>query len=120
MDELIEQITPEYMGGAMMDLESFIECHKDGSCELVDLRMDFERDVWDLKFGLKIPLNELGKRSNELPNNKKIVLACPTGPRSIVAWTYLKSKGYDVVFLKGGLEILTATLKGGQAKQFLS
>jgi len=120
MDKLIEQLTPEYMGGAMINIDSFLESYKAGDCELVDVRMDFERDVWELKFGLKIPLNELGKRSNELPEDKRIVLSCPTGPRSIVAWTYLKSKGYDVVFLKGGLDGLTSTLKGGQAKQFLA
>jgi len=119
MDQFIKKITPEYMGTAMISIEAFLALYKEGECEFVDIRMDFEREVWELKFGLKIPLNELSERKEELPKNKRIVLGCPTGPRSIVGWTYLKSEGYDVVFLKGGLDGLIATLKGGAAKAFL-
>ncbi len=119
MESFIKQLTPEYMGTAMMDIDTFLELYKEKKCEFVDIRMDFEREVWELKFGLKIPLNALAERKEELPKEKKIVLGCPTGPRSIVGWTYLRSEGYDVVFLKGGIDGLTAALKGGKAKAFL-
>ena len=120
MESWVKQLTPEYMGGASIDLDAFLALYKEGGCEFVDLRMDFEREVWELKFGLKIPLNALAERKEELPKEKKIVLGCPTGPRSIVGWTYLKSQGYDVLFLKGGLDGLTAALKGCRAKAFLA
>lgn len=119
MDKLIEQITPQYMSASMIDTDTFIESFKKNNCELIDIRMDFEREIYNLQFGLNIPLNELAKRQDEIPSNKQIVLACPTGPRSIIGWTYLKSKGYDVVFLKGGLDGLLSTLKGSKAKEFL-
>jgi rhodanese-related sulfurtransferase len=119
MEAFMKQLTPKYMSTAMIDVEAFLVLYKEGGCEFVDIRMDFEREVWELGFGLKIPLNELTERKAELPRDKRIVLGCPTGPRSIVGWTYLRSEGYDVVFLKGGLDALTATLKGGQAKAFL-
>jgi rhodanese-related sulfurtransferase len=119
MDQFIKQITPKYMGTSMINIEEFLALYQEGGCEFVDIRMDFEREVWELKFGLKIPLNELSERQGELPKDKRIVLGCPTGPRSIVGWTYLRSEGYDVVFLKGGLDGLVSTLKGGQAKAFL-
>jgi len=119
MESFIKQLTPKYMGEASIGLEEFLVLYREGKCEFVDVRMDFEREVWELKFGLKIPLNALAERKAELPRDKKIVLGCPTGPRSIVGWTYLRSEGYDVLFLKGGLDGLTATLKGGKAKEFL-
>ena len=119
MDAFIKQITPKYMSTAMIEVEDFLTLYKEGTCELVDVRMDFERKVWELNFGLKIPLNKLSERQEELPKEKRIVLICPTGPRSIVGWTYLRSQGYDVVFLKGGLERLTSVLKGGKAKAFM-
>ncbi len=120
MDEAIKTITPDTMSKAMIDIDEFIELYQDGKCEIVDVRMDFEKRVWGLNFGINIPLNELSDRIDELPSGKMIVLICPTGPRSIVAWSYLYSKGYDAVFLKGGLDILTNTLKGGRAKIFLT
>ena len=119
MEAFVKQLTPQYMNDAGIEREVFLELYQEGKCEFVDIRMDFEREVWELKFGLKIPLNELASRQEELPKEKKIVLGCPTGPRSIVGWTYLKSQGYDVFFLKGGLDGLIATLKGGRAKDFL-
>ena len=119
MKDFIKQITPKYMSTAMVDIETFLEQYREGKYELIDIRMAFEREVWELKFGLKIPLNELSVRQGELPKDKRIVLGCPTGPRSIVAWTYLRSEGYDVVFLKGGLDGLTSALKGGKAKEFM-
>ncbi len=119
MEDLIQQVTPAFMNTTMVDVETFISLHKEGKCTFVDIRMDFEREVWDFKFGLQIPLNELGKREAELPKEGLIVLACPNGPRSIIGWTYLAAKGYEVKFLKGGMEALTATLKGGAAKAFL-
>jgi len=115
----MKQITPKYMSTAMIEVEDFLALYKERNCELVDIRMDFEREIWQLGFGLKIPLNELSERQEELPKDKRIVLICPTGPRSIVGWTYLRSQGYDVVFLKGGFDTLTSTLKGGRAKAFL-
>ncbi len=119
MEAFMKQLTPKYMSTAMVDIEEFLVLYKEGTCEFVDIRMDFEREVWEVKFGLKIPLNELAERQDELPKEKKIVLGCPTGPRSIVGWAYLRSQGYDVVFLKGGLDGLVSTLKGGKAKAFL-
>lgn len=120
MDAWITQVTPEFMGTAMMDVESFLEAYSAEACEFVDIRMDFERAVWEMKFGLQIPLNRLGECIEDLPKEKLIVLGCPTGPRSVVAWTYLSSKGYNVKFLKGGLDALTSALKGRRAKAFLS
>ena len=120
MEALIEQITPAFMNSTMVDVETFIALHKEGKCTFVDIRMAFEREVWAFHFGLAIPLNELAKRRDELPKDTLIVLACPNGPRSIIGWSYLASEGYNVKFLKGGMEALTATLKGGAAKAFLA
>jgi rhodanese-related sulfurtransferase len=120
MDKWIQKVVPGYMAEASIDIDTFIKLYNNGECEIVDIRMDFEYDVWSLNFGLNIPLNELGHRIDELPTDKLIVLSCPTGPRSIVAWTFLDSKGLNVKFLKGGLSELTAALKGSRAKEFHS
>jgi len=43
-------------------------------------------------FGLKIPLNQLPHRLNELPKDKIIVTACPHKDRAIIAMVYLLTR----------------------------
>ena len=66
-----------------------------------------------------IPLNELPNRLNELDKNKTIVTACPHKDRAIIAMTFLKTKGYDVMYLKDGLIGLAEYLRGDNAKDFI-
>lgn len=50
-----------------------------------------------------IPLNELGSRMKELPQNREIVCVCASGNRSSSATRMLTGAGYNAVNMKGGM-----------------
>lgn len=87
---------------------------------LVDIRFPEEHQAWGPSFALKIPLNELPARLNELPKDKIIVTACPHIDRSNIAMVYLSTKGYNAAYLVGGLVGLAELLRGDEARDFMS
>ena len=87
---------------------------------LVDIRFPEEQQAWGPSFALKIPLNELPARLNELPKDKIIVTACPHIDRSNIAMVYLTTKGYNACYLVGGLTGLAELLRGDEARDFMA
>lgn len=87
---------------------------------LVDIRFPEEQQAWGPSFALKIPLNELPARLDELPRDKTIVTACPHMDRSNIAMVYLTTKGYDACYLVGGLVGLAELLRGDEARDFMA
>lgn len=87
---------------------------------LVDIRFKEEQEAWGPSFALKIPLNELPARLNELPKDKIIVTACPHIDRSGIAMTYLTTKGYNAAYLVDGLVGLSELLRGDTARDFMA
>lgn len=87
---------------------------------LVDIRFPEEQQAWGPSFALKIPLNELPARLNELPKDKIIVTACPHIDRSNIAMVYLTTKGYNAAYLVGGLVGLAELLRGDEARDFMA
>lgn len=87
---------------------------------LVDIRFPEEQQAWGPSFALKIPLNELPARLNELPKDKIIVTACPHMDRSNIAMVYLATKGYSACYLVGGLVGLAELLRGDEARDFVA
>ncbi len=116
MMEFIRNVTPKNMKDMRISVEEFIELYNEGKCELVDIRMPFERAVWQVNFGLHIPANELPDRLSELPKDKLIVTACPKSDRANMARTYLAEEGFEAKYLHEGLLGLMERLKGGKAK----
>jgi rhodanese-related sulfurtransferase len=116
MKDLVSIVSPSGMKEVKIDVERFIELYNEGKAELLDVRMPFERDVWSLNFGLKIPAPELPKNLDKLPKDKFIICACAEKDRSIVAMSYLRTKGFEAGYLDGGLIELIPRLKGGKAK----
>jgi rhodanese-related sulfurtransferase len=97
----------------------FLDLLEDGKAVLVDIRYKEEQQAWGPSFGLKIPLNELPSRLDELPKDKTIVTACPHKDRAIIAMTYLRSKGIKARYLTDGLIGLAENLRGDSAMYFL-
>jgi len=87
---------------------------------LVDIRFPEEQQAWGPSFALKIPLNELPARLDELPKDKIIVTACPHIDRSDIAMVYLATKGYNACYLVGGLVGLAELLRGDEARDFMA
>ena len=99
--------------------EKLLDLLEDGKAVLVDIRYKEEQQAWGPSFALKIPLNELPDRINELPKDKIIVTACPHKDRAIIAMTYLRSKGISARYLTDGLIGLAENLRGDDAMYFL-
>lgn len=99
--------------------KKLIDLLEDGKAVLVDIRYKEEQQAWGPNFGLKIPLNQLPDRLNELPKDKIIVTACPHKDRAIIAMTYLRSKGIPARYLTDGLIGLAENLRGDSALYFI-
>ncbi|MGD8581184.1 MAG: rhodanese-like domain-containing protein [Gammaproteobacteria bacterium] len=96
-----------------------VDLLREGKAQLVDIRFREEYQAWRIGAGINIPLNELPARLNELDKNKIIVTACPHKDRAIIAMTYLKTMGYETMYLKDGLIGLAEYLRGDNAKDFI-
>ena len=73
---------------------------------LLDVRSSQEFKEEHLKGAKNIPLYELEKRLNELPDKKQIIIIyCMSGYRSKEAKEKLEKLGYENIYnLKGGIE----------------
>ncbi len=99
--------------------EQIIQLLQEDKAVLVDIRFEEEQAAWKMDYALKMPLATLPKRFEELPKDKLIVTACPHKDRAIIAMVYLKSKGYEVAYLKDGLLGLADYLRGDNARNFI-
>ncbi|WP_024787049.1 MULTISPECIES: rhodanese-like domain-containing protein [unclassified Lebetimonas] len=109
--------TPKGQKEIRISLEEFKKEFNEENAVLIDIRMPFEKKVWNLPFAIDIPANELENRLNELPKDKLIVTACPENSRAAFAAAFLKEKGYNAKFLAEGLLELMKAFKGGKAKE---
>lgn len=71
---------------------------------LLDVRTNLEREQYNIG-GQHIPLNELENRTEEIPQNKDLVIYCKSGMRSKLAIEILKYKKFKraLINLKGGI-----------------
>lgn len=96
-----------------------VDLLQEGKAQLIDIRFKEEYEAWRIGVAKNIPLNELPNRLNELDKDKMIVTACPHKDRAIIAMTYLKTKGYETMYLKDGLIGLAEFLRGDNANDFI-
>lgn len=86
------------------DLKRSMDSGKD--IILLDVREKYEREICKLKDSIHIPLVEITDRINELPNEKKIVVYCHLGVRSLTVAEYLTERGFNnIINLKGGIDL---------------
>jgi len=116
---MIKYATPAGNKEIKINIEEFLKLYKEKKAVLLDIRMPFEKRVWEIKFAIDIPANELEGNLDKLPKDKIIVTACPGNNRSPFAAMFLREKGYDAKYLEEGLLELMKKLKGGEAKKFL-
>lgn len=71
---------------------------------LLDVREAREFDYCRIEGAVLIPLGELPRRADELPDDRDIVAICHHGARSFNAAAFLKqARGLDVINLQGGV-----------------
>ena len=67
---------------------------------IIDARTPEEiKELGIFKNTVNIPLDEIPKRMNEIPKDKRIFIHCSTGARADLAYRELIKSGYDVKFL---------------------
>lgn len=72
---------------------------------VLDVREAWELDICKLTDCLHIPLSDLARRIDELPDDRPIVVVCHTGRRSLMATEFLKGAGVvQATNLLGGVE----------------
>ena len=70
---------------------------------VLDVRQPEEFRAGHIVGSKLIPLNELGRRLNELPKDREIVCVCASGNRSRSAAKLLLRGGYNAVNMSGGM-----------------
>jgi len=83
--------------------------NNDSTLVILDLRTDTELTgtLPKIEGALHIPVQELGKRFEELEKykDKEIIVVCRTQNRSSKAAQFLNEKGYDAKFVDGGMQV---------------
>jgi len=79
---------------------------QDGTAALLDVRMESEHGAKSLHDSLNIPLYKLRERLEELDKSITYITYCDTGARSSSAAFLLCQRGYESVYLEGGLSSL--------------
>ena len=73
--------------------------------ELLDVRLEREREIASIEGATWIPMAELGARWQELPGDRPLVVYCHTGSRSARATEFLRQRGLArAQNLRGGIE----------------
>ena len=115
---MIKYALPQENKELNISIEDFVKLYKKDKAILLDVRMPFERELWEVKFAIKLSPNEIEENINKLPKDKLIITVCPNQKRSPFVAVYLKEKGFNAKFLDGGLIELMQFLKGKEAKNF--
>ncbi|EKQ52990.1 rhodanese-like domain-containing protein [Clostridium sp. Maddingley MBC34-26] len=75
-----------------------------GKVELIDIREKYEYAGGSIKSAKNIPMGELLKDPEKYLNkNKEYYIMCQSGGRSARACNSLKSQGFDVINVAGGM-----------------
>jgi rhodanese-related sulfurtransferase len=81
----------------------------------LDVRTREERNQVAFPFALHIPLQELPDRLGELPEDKFFITFCFNGARAVLAYAFLRTRGFDEVkALEGRLEELVDAMSPGR------
>ncbi len=71
---------------------------------LIDVREPYEYEIAKIPGSVLIPLGEIDRRADELPDDTEIILQCRSGARSAQALGILQAKGFtNLANLKGGV-----------------
>ncbi len=71
---------------------------------ILDVREEWEFAEGHIPGAQWLPLGELANRTDEIPTDKTVILACRSGNRSSQSYNFLKQQGFDNVHnMTGGM-----------------
>jgi rhodanese-related sulfurtransferase len=72
---------------------------------LLDVREPDEREVAQIDPSIHIPMNDVPARLAEVPKDRRVVVYCHHGGRSMMIAGYLEGEGYsETVNMDGGID----------------
>ena len=95
-------ILKRILGGGKM-ASSIVKQKLESGAIIVDVRTPDEFRDGAYPGAKNIPLSELGRRLDEIPKDKPVILYCASGARSSSAARAMKQAGYADVINAGGL-----------------
>ena len=75
----------------------------DGGALLLDVREPEEWQAEHAPAAVLIPMGQVRSRQGELPRDRRIVVVCRSGGRSVAVTELLRASGFDAVNLAGGM-----------------
>jgi rhodanese-related sulfurtransferase len=75
----------------------------DTNITILDVRTPKEYRSGHIKNSILVPLDSLEENLDKIPKDKKIIVYCRSGNRSINASRVLKKHGYTPIDVKGGI-----------------
>ncbi|MCA0986749.1 rhodanese-like domain-containing protein [Guptibacillus algicola] len=94
MSGYVEEIAPEKVNDLLSNREKL---------SIVDVRGPEEVATGKIPGAYNLPVNEIQTRMTELDKNKQHIIVCQSGGRSSMASMVLKSNGYNVLNMTGGM-----------------
>lgn len=82
-----------------------------GGARWLDVRHAREYNHYRMPNAINVPLHELRQRRDELDRTATYICYCKTGRRSSAAAFLLSQWGFDVLVLRGGLQVLPAIMQ---------
>ena len=70
---------------------------------VLDVREQLEWDHGHIEGAQHIPLSQLGRRADEVPQDRQLLVVCSIGGRSAKAVAWLAQQGHEAVNLDGGM-----------------
>ncbi|WP_142850287.1 rhodanese-like domain-containing protein [Telmatospirillum sp. J64-1] len=83
---------------------------------LLDVRESWETDICLISGSMKIPMNEVPERLEELPRDRPLVVICHHGVRSLHMTAWLRRNGFDnAINLRGGIDAWAREIDRGMS-----
>lgn len=95
--------SPEKAQYVNISVQQAKEIIERGEVFILDVRTQEEYDAGHIQNSTLIPLQEIEKRLDEIPRDRKILVYCRTGHRSTQASEILANNGFEVYNMKGGI-----------------
>lgn len=97
MFSFLRRSTPE------ISVDQLDELLRDRNARVLDVREDWEFRRGHVPGALHVPLDQLGQRVATLPRDKRVVVICQSGNRSLAATDFLTAQGFeDAASVRGG------------------
>ncbi len=91
-------------GGTKISPQNLVELSNNDTAFIVDLRDSEQFQNGHITGSINIPFLNLSNRTNEIPQDKSVILVCEMGNVSPNAGELLKKEGFkELLILKGGI-----------------